>query len=120
MVGRALPLSPDSWRVGEGRGYSGERRAGGSAGSPRGHGARSGGFRGQVQDDRSGVRLPEDEHFRVLKGGDERDWGGRERRRSQAESRPWPRFRKMLWAGGSDSEQEAGLTVEVVQWRPGP
>ena len=74
MVGRALPLSPDSWRVGEGRGYSGERRAGGSAGSPRGHGARSGGFRGQVQDDRSGVRLPEDEHFRVLKGGDERDW----------------------------------------------
>ena len=23
---------------------------------------------------RSGVRLPEDEHFRVLKGGDERDW----------------------------------------------
>ena len=75
MVGRALPLSPDSWWVGEGRGYSGAGGgAGCSEGSPRGHGARSGGPRGQVQDDRSGVRLPEDEHFRVLKGGDERDW----------------------------------------------
>ena len=50
------------------------RGAGCSGGSPRGHGARSGGPRGQVQDDRSGVRLREDEHFRVLKGGDERDW----------------------------------------------
>lgn len=63
-------------QLGGGRRQGGtqEQGEGGSAGSPREHGARSGGSRGQVQDHGPGVRLLEGEHFRVLKGGDERDW----------------------------------------------
>lgn len=69
-----LCLSPQTAGGWEKAGGTQERGAGCSAGSPRGHGAGCGGPRGQVQDDGSGVRLLEDKHFRVLKGGDERDW----------------------------------------------
>lgn len=72
--GRGSACLPRQLGGGRSQGGTQEQGSGASAGSPRGHGARSGGSRGQVQDDGPGVRLPEDEHFRVLKGGDERDW----------------------------------------------